>query len=168
MKAQEYFMKLIKKSRRSFQRYLKEQNRNPAVLIIDKDWIITDLEDRESFLLKEYKVRKNELLDLLYDEIIEHIAMFLTERYERVENRVSRRMRNYGAEKCSLHYRIEWKNENAFQDDFISTGTFKSLKDAEEEIKDYEVITESDVYRIIKVKNGRKSEVYNSVENYAL
>lgn len=153
---------------KTIQTHLEKQEENPAVLVIDKSWIMSDLEDRESCLLKEYKVKEDVLLDLLYDEIIEHIAIFLSERYERVEDRIGRKMRNYGAEKLNPHYRVEWKNEDASQTEFSTTGIFKSVKDAEEEINDYEVITGSDCYRIIKVENGEKVEIERSAENYAL
>lgn len=138
---------------------MKSINNYKTSVPINAQWLLEDLESRESFLLSRYKNDEEELLDHLFEEIMDNISMFLFECYDRVEERVAREDRNVDAENSNPHYRIEWKNENAFQENYRPIGVFKTLEDAVDEIQD-KINTEFDLYRVIQVLDEKYKVIW--------
>ncbi|MFA6094660.1 MAG: hypothetical protein WC757_02125 [Candidatus Paceibacterota bacterium] len=71
-------------------------------------------------------------------------------------NKLMRRNRN--ANSNFPHYKVVWKNENAYQKDFTNVGHFKNKEDADEFVEG-QFLSEFDRYKIILVEKSGEKEM---------
>ena len=67
--------------------------------------------------------------------------------------------RSKDADKIFPHYRVMWKNENAFQKDFKTTGYFQNKEDAKRYVDRncYDLVNEQ--YKIFMVDKNNETEI---------
>ena len=118
---------------------------------------------------KKGKISK-EVFEWLREAAHKQLPEFTVLCLEDVEYKIERKKRNRGAAKANPHYRVYWKNANAYRPDYGLVGTYKNLEDARDSV---EVETEFDFFQIRKVVNGVEEakdylEIPSTVETGAL
>lgn len=129
-----------------------------VVIKIDRNYIESDLSNRESDLLKNDGTLDDDDFDAIAHELFTNVAEFIDDCYDRAENSIKRERRNRGAENLDPHYRVYWKNPNAFISEFKVMSYFKTLKDAEDFISD-EFKDEFTTFQIIKFENNSETVI---------
>lgn len=124
-----------------------------VVMIISRDYLEADLASRESALVNDEGELDDQTFDMLHQEILENHAGFLADSYKAVEVRVAREKRNENAEKENPHYRVYWKNENAYQQEFKKIKAYSNLSDARVFIHDGVYHGIEDKFKILEVKD---------------
>ena len=128
-----------------------------VVAIITKAYLEDEIAVYESSLLEKDGKLSDETYDELHGEIGENLLFFLQDCFSNVKDRVDRERRNQGAEALSHHYRVYWKNPNAFQKDFKVVGHYKNLEDAQGYVLD-QFKDEFTTYVIKEFKDGVEGE----------
>lgn len=136
--------------------------RDPDVaLLITKDYIEEDLEyspdEVKSELLDKDGKISNEIFEEIEEEIREDISFYLMGCYGAVSHRLARDKRNEGAESLNPHYRVYWKNPNAYQNDFKLIGHYKNLEDARDYVSE-QFKDEFTSYAIKEFRDGIEGE----------
>jgi len=123
-------------------------------IIIDKELIQQDAET-----LLDRQLTEKEFEDVHY-AILERVSDVVQDGIHHVIDFNEMLERNKGAEKSLPHYRVLHKNDNAYQPDFRTVGTFKNEKDARQYMHQ-DVTTEFDQWKVVQVdKDGSEREVY--------
>lgn len=111
-----------------------------VVIKIDRNYIESDLATRESDLLNKDGTLDDEDFDAIAHELFTNVAEFIDDCYDRAEHGIEREKRNKNAKDLDPHYRVYWKNPNAYISEFKVMSYYKTLEDAEdlisEEFKD--------------------------------
>ena len=107
----------------------------------------------------------NKEFENMYERVGSHLSDLIIEEADRVISfsRLKRRMR--GAEKNDYYYIVYFKNSNAFQNDFIKKGSFKSKYDAKQFIE-YKDAEPFDQWKITKVVRGEESDVVENLNEF--
>ena len=90
-------------------------------------------------------------LDEVKQSVGENLFMLIQDKIHEVIDFKALVKRSDGAEKIFPHYKVIWKNENAYVKDFKIFFFAKSFEDAKAAIKHQNFITEFDQYQIFKV-----------------
>src|SRR3989338_10146789 len=104
-----------------------------VVLLLDREYLEEDAAGQERELVYGDGKMDDDTFDMLSEEIRDELFVFLHDCYTAVEERIAREKRNEGAEKSDSHYRVYWKNENAYRPDYGLIGTYTNLDDRSEE-----------------------------------
>lgn len=107
----------------------------------------------------------NKEFENMCERVGSHLSDLIIEEADRVISfsRLKRRMR--GAEKNDYYYIVYFKNSNAFQNDFIKKGSFKSKYDAKQFIE-YKDAEPFDQWKITKVVRGEESDVVENLNEF--
>lgn len=124
-----------------------------VVLILNRAYLEEDAAGQDRELVDEDGKIDDDTFEMLSEEIRERLFEFLYDCYSAVEERQAREERNRDADVANPHYRVYWKNENAFQSEYMVAGTYKNLPDARSFIRG-QIKTEYDLYKIVRVKDG--------------
>lgn len=123
-------------------------------MIIDKEYILTEAE-----VILERGLSQDECDEVL-EVINEKLLCIIQDSIHEVVDFNKMLKRNKNAENKLPHYKVYWRNKNAYQLEFKQMGVFKSEDDARKFIH-HDIITEFDEWRIVMVnKNNSEQEVY--------
>ncbi len=140
------------------------------VAIINRESMETDLVefdgDEFEFPLVDGDGRmNNEIFEALREDIRLNLFLFIRESYSKVASHYAREARNKNAQETNPHYRVYWRNPNAYQNEYKMVRTYKTIEDA----RDYVLKQFKDEYtshKIIKVVDGveEKENLYQPME----
>ena len=128
--------------------------RDPNVVtIIDREYLEEDAAAQEWKFMDEDGKMDDDTFEMLAQLIRDRLYGFLYDCYLAVENEIAREKRNEGAEKADRHFKVYWKNENAYRPNYIAVRTYKALEDARDFITK-QIKAEDDHYKIVGIKGG--------------
>lgn len=122
------------------------------------DEVIDQFIQQEADGLLERELSKDELEEVK-EGVLEDIWMLIQDKIHKLIDFRALIKRNNEAEKAFPHYKIIWKNENAYRKDFQSIFSAKTHEDAKKYIRAQDFISEYDQYKIIKVDGATETEI---------
>lgn len=123
------------------------------------DEVLEEMIQDEAGSLYERELTKEELRDVR-GRVCSGLYPLIQDKLRDMEDEKELIERNRGAELENTHFKVTWKNENAFCKEFKPVFFTKTYEDAKEYLTtDDVVITEYDQYKIIKVENGVETEI---------
>ena len=126
-------------------------------------------EEAESRFVSELLPRMltNKEIDEVFRRICDDLCFIVTEKVHEVFDHHEMLEKNKGAEKQFPHFKLYWRNENAFQKEWIYRNTFKTLRDAKAYIR-YDFPDCEDEWKVIRVEENSKNVVHTSHKSYPL
>jgi L-lactate utilization protein LutB len=123
------------------------------------DEVLEEMIQDEAESLYDRWLTKEELIDAR-GRVCSDLYPLIQDKLRDMEDEKELIERSQGAELENTHFKVIWKNENAFCKEFKPVFFAKTYEDAKEYLTtDDVVITEYDQYKIIKVENGVETEV---------
>ncbi len=118
---------------------------------------------REMIQQEAENVLERELTEDEFDEVKEAVCgdiwMLAQDKIHEMTDRHDLIERSVGAEKQEKFFKVIWKNENAYVKEFESIFLAKTRDDAKLFVKQQDVITEYDQYKIVAVDGKVETEL---------
>lgn len=123
------------------------------------DEVLEEMIQAEAESLNDRWLTEEELKDVSR-RVCSNLFMLIQDKIRDMENEKELIKRSQDAELEKTHFKVIWKNENAFCKEFKPVFFAKTYEDSKEYLTTDEVIvTEYDQYKIIRVENGVETEV---------
>lgn len=122
------------------------------------DDVIKEIIQQEAENVLDHQLTEDE-----FDEVKEVVCggmwMLVQDKINEMVDRHDLINRSKDAEKQEKYFKVIWKNENAYVKEFESAFLAKTLEDARLFVRQQDVITEYDQYKILAIANGVETEL---------